>query len=56
MVRATFLSFFFSMRRLVFPYFDDTSSEVMRRIMAVTASQRLMSQKDKGKFMVTLLL
>ena len=28
------------------------SSDVMSRIMAVTASHRLMSQKDKGKFKV----
>ena len=27
----------------------------MSRIMAVTASQRLMSQKDKGKFMMSFL-
>lgn len=31
------------------------SSEVMRRIMAVTASQRLMSQKDKEKFILSFL-
>ncbi|MFX0092580.1 MAG: hypothetical protein ACFFBD_12525 [Candidatus Hodarchaeota archaeon] len=50
MTIATFLSLLFSMSRFVFPYFGDASSEVTSRMMAVMASQRLMSEKDSGKF------
>jgi len=32
-----------------YPVEDDSISEVMSRIMAVTASQRLMSDRDSGK-------
>jgi len=46
--RAACLSLLFSMIRLVFPYRGDMSSDVASRMMAVTASQRLKSQKVKG--------
>jgi len=46
--RAACLSLLFSMMRLVFPYWGEMSSDVARRMMALTASQRLMSQKVKG--------
>lgn len=48
-VRATFRSLFLLMKRFVFPWYGEMSSDVIRRIMAVTVSQRLMSQKDNGK-------
>ena len=48
---ATLWSFFLFIGMLIFPYrCDENISEVIRRTMAVIASQRLMSQIDKGNF------
>ena len=47
--KATFLSFFRSMWMFVLPQYGESISDVMRSIMAVTASQRLKSKKLKGK-------
>lgn len=41
---------------LKYSAWEDNNSEVMSRIIAVTASQRLMSDVDKGKFMFSSLL
>jgi hypothetical protein len=35
-----------------YPVEEDSSSEVINRIIAVTASQRLMSDMDRGKCIV----
>jgi len=51
---ATLLSRFLSMGMLMRPWRDESISEVIRRIMAVTASQRVMSQNGKGKFILLL--
>lgn len=48
MISATFLRRFLLIRMLVFPYDDEVSSTVISKMMAVMASQRLMSQKDRG--------
>ena len=48
-ISATVLNLFLSMRMLVLPFYSEMSSDVMSRIMAVTASQRLMSHKDGGE-------
>jgi hypothetical protein len=47
-INAAFLRFCLLMRILLFPWYDEMSSEVMSRIIAVIASQRLMSPKIKG--------
>jgi len=52
-ISATVLNLFLSMRMLVLPFYSEMSSDVMSRIMAVTASQRLMSHKDKGNRIFT---
>jgi hypothetical protein len=43
-----------SLRRFLsitmFPVEEDTSSDVVRRMIAMTASQRLTSDMDKGQF------
>jgi len=54
-VSAVCLSRLFSMMRLVLPWWGEMSSEVARRMMAVTASQRLMSQKVKGNSIFSIL-
>lgn len=51
---ATILSRLFSIRMLAFPEYVDSSSEVTSRMIAVIASQKLMSQRDKGKLTVSL--
>jgi len=45
---ATFRSLFLSMKIFILLRGDDSISEAIRSIVAVMASQRLMSQKDKG--------
>ena len=53
-VKAAFRSFFSFMARLVKPYLGDASSDVMRRMMAFTASNKLRSEKVKsGSCMVS---
>lgn len=47
-IRAVFLSRFFLISRLVFPKYGDISSDVAKRMIAITASQIFMSQKDRG--------
>ena len=47
-VRAVLRSFFLFMVRFVKPYWDDASSDVIRRLMAPTASSKLRSEKVKG--------
>ena len=54
-VSAMFRSFFLLISRFVFPKYGEMSSDVVSRIMAVTASHRLMSQKDSGKSIVLFL-
>jgi len=50
-VKATSLRRFFSITMfLEYSVEEDSSSDVIRRIIAVTASQRLMSDIDRGKF------
>ena len=49
--KATSLRRFFSMT--IFPEYpveEDSSSEVIKRMIAMKASQRLMSDTDRGKF------
>jgi len=49
--KATSLRRFFSIT--IFPEYpveEDSSSEVIKRMIAMTASQRLMSDTDRGKF------
>jgi hypothetical protein len=53
-INATFLSRFLLMRRLVFPWYGEMSSDVMSSIMAVTASHGLMPPRDSGKYMSVL--
>ncbi|MEM3673347.1 MAG: hypothetical protein QW468_03885 [Candidatus Bathyarchaeia archaeon] len=49
---ATSLRRFFSITMLrEYSVAEDISSEVIKRIIAITASQRLMSDIDIGKFM-----
>jgi len=48
--RATVLNRFLFITILVLPYWGERSSEVTRRIIAVTAVQRLRSEKDRGEF------
>ena len=45
---AVFRSFFLFIVRFVKPYWDEASSEVIRRLMAPTASNKLRSKKVKG--------
>ena len=47
-VRAAFRRFFLFIVRFVKPYWDDASSDVIRRLMAPTASSKLRSEKVKG--------
>ena len=47
-VRAAFRRFFLFIVRFVKPYWDEASSEVIRRLMAPTASNKLRSEKVKG--------
>ena len=47
-VRAAFRRFFLFIVRFVKPYWVDASSEVIRRLMAPTASSKLRSEKVKG--------
>ena len=49
---AVFFSFFLLMSMFVLPRCDESNSEVMRSIMAVMASRRLMSQKPRGNVIV----
>jgi len=35
---------------LKYPVAEDISSEVIRRMIAITANHRLMSDRDRGKF------
>jgi hypothetical protein len=49
--KATSLRRFFSITMLLeYSVEEDSSSDVIRRIIAVTASHRLMSDIDRGKF------
>lgn len=49
--KATSLRRFFSITIfLEYPVEEDSSSDVINRIIAMTASQRLMSDTDRGKF------
>ena len=49
--KATSLRRFFSITMLLkYSVEEDSSSDVIKRIVAVTASQRLMSDIDRGKF------
>jgi hypothetical protein len=49
--RATSLRRFFSITMfLEYSPEEDSSSEVIRRMIAMTASQRLISDIDRGKF------
>jgi hypothetical protein len=49
--KATSLRRFFSITMLLeYSVEEDSSSDVIRRMIAVTASQRLMSEIDRGKF------
>jgi hypothetical protein len=45
---AACFSFFMSMSRVAGPSYEEASCAVIRRIMAVTASQRLMLQNVNG--------
>lgn len=45
---ATFLSLFLLMKIFILLREDESISEAMRSIAAMMASQRLMSQRDKG--------
>jgi hypothetical protein len=54
-ISATALNRPSSIKMLVFLKGGDSSSTVASRITAVTASQRLMSKKDKGKFKASFL-
>ena len=47
-VRAAFRSFFLFIVRFVKPYWDEASSDAIRRLMAPTASNKLRSEKVKG--------
>ena len=47
-VKAAFFSRFLLISMFVFPEYDETSSDVAIRIIAVTAIHRLMSQKFNG--------
>ena len=52
-VRAAFRSFFLFIVRFVRPYWVEASSEVIRRLMAPTANNKLRSEKVKdGSCMV----
>jgi len=48
MVSAAFSSLLLFMRRFACVLYGEVSSAVMSRIIAVTAIQRLRSQKDRG--------
>jgi lipopolysaccharide export LptBFGC system permease protein LptF len=48
MIMATLLSLFLLMSKFVLPWCEEMSSDVISRIMAMTASQRLKSHKDSG--------
>jgi hypothetical protein len=52
-ISAAFLSLCLLINILLFPSYGEMSSEVMSKIIAVTASQRLMSQRDRGKYIFT---
>lgn len=54
-VSATFLSLFLFMMRFVFLWYGEMSSDVTSEIKAVTASQRLTSQKPNGKSILLIL-
>ena len=41
---------------LEYPVDEDSSSEVIKTMIAVTASQRPMSETDRGKFIVLILV
>jgi hypothetical protein len=47
-VRAAFRSFFLFIVRFVKPYWVEASSEVIRRLRAPTANNKLRSKKVKG--------
>jgi hypothetical protein len=47
-VRAAFRSFFLFIVRFVKPYWVEASSEVIRRLRAPTANNKLRSKKFKG--------
>lgn len=49
---AEFLNRFLLMSIFVLPYCGEMYSEVMSRMMLMTASQRLTSHKDRGKIMI----
>ena len=53
-INAPFLSRFLLMRRLVFPWYGEMSSDVISSIVAVTPSHRIMSVRDSGKPMSVL--
>ena len=42
--------FFCIMMLLKYPVAEDISSDVIRRMIAITANHRLMSDRDRGKF------